>query len=99
MVDADLIGELYSLWVPPETLALFLYLCKAWPDSEKDFPSGKWGSIQALELRLERHIAAAHDKAYEKAAAEAARHFAELEAENQLLREALAGIEEDSSDE
>ena len=58
MVDLDMIAEFHCAWIDAEWLALFLYACKEWPDSEEDFPGGKWASIQAIEYRLQEGIAA-----------------------------------------
>ncbi len=42
--------------VEPEQLALYIAICKQWPDSEDDFPHGKWAMIQYLEQRLAARI-------------------------------------------
>ena len=50
--DLGLIAPFHCSEVEPEDLALYIAICKQWPDSEDDFPHGKWAAIQYLERRL-----------------------------------------------
>lgn len=54
--NCDLLPEPVSPWVDPATLALFISICKEWPDSEEAFPKGKWASIQDCEAVFGRAI-------------------------------------------
>ena len=56
MQDLHLFPELHSSWIDPEWLALFIDICKQWPDNDDDFPGGKWASIQALQGLHEQYI-------------------------------------------
>lgn len=52
LANIEVFQKQTAMWVAPESLALFIAICKAWPDSEDDFPKGKWAGIQYLEARL-----------------------------------------------
>lgn len=56
MAEAEMFPEPVSEWVPPDTFALFIAIAREWPDSEEDFPRGKWASIQHLESLLSEAI-------------------------------------------
>lgn len=56
MFERGLISEFHCAWVDAEWLALFILICKEWPDSDEDFPRGKWASIQALEQCLQSRV-------------------------------------------
>lgn len=54
--DLDLAAPFHCSGVEPEQLALYIAICKQWPDSEDAFPKGKWASIQHLEQILAARI-------------------------------------------
>ena len=43
-------------YAEPQWLALYIAICRQWPDSEDAFPHGKWATIQHLEQILAARI-------------------------------------------